>query len=66
MHPKDEEGYFSKDKSNYKNQNKRFRHKFTKESLSNLLNDYNFKILEHYDISEPENNKILQFIVSKK
>lgn len=66
LHEEDQEGYFSKEKSNYLNENVRFRHRFTKESLSNVFLKHNFSILEHYDISEPENDRIWQFIISTK
>lgn len=65
-HEIDEEGFFSKEKTNYKKENVRFRHNFTRESLDNLLEEHNFKILEHYEISEPENNRIWQFIIGCK
>lgn len=65
-HDIDEEGYFSKEKTNYKKENIRFRHNFTKESLANLLSEHKFKILEHYEITEPENNRIWQFIIGCK
>lgn len=66
LHSKDEEGYYSKTKSIYPNENKRFRHKYTKESLNKLFVDNGFLILEHYHISEPENNKEWQFVIAMK
>lgn len=66
LHEEDQEGYFSKEKSNYLNENVRFRHRFTKESLSKVFMKHNFSILEHYDITEPENDRIWQFIISTK
>lgn len=66
LHDKDEEGYFSKTKSIYPNENKRFRHRYTEESLFKLFTDNGFSVLEHYKISEPENDKIWQFVLAKK
>lgn len=65
-HETDEEGYFSKEKTNYKQENVRFRHRFTKDSLAQLFEKHNFKILEHYEIPEPENNRIWQFVIASK
>lgn len=47
-------------------ENIRYRHYFTKKSLSELLMKYKFNILEHYEIDEPENNRIWQFVVARK
>ena len=66
VHDKDEEGYFAKEKSNYSKQNVRFRHHFTNASLEKLLINHNFKILEHYEIPEPENNRLWQFLIATK
>lgn len=65
-HEIDEEGYFSKERTNYKHENIRFRHNFTKDSLANLLKEHGFKILEHYEITEPENDRIWQFVIVNK
>jgi len=65
-HEIDEEGYFSKEKTNYEQENVRFRHKFTKTALIQLFEEHKFKILEHYEISEPENNRIWQFVIACK
>lgn len=66
LHLVDEEGYLKKDKLNYTNENVRFRHRFTEKTLKDVLNDFNFKILEYYTISEPENDRIWQFCICKK
>ena len=63
---KDEEGYYSKTKMTYPNENKRFRHKYTKESFNKLFLDNGFIVLEHYIITEPENDRVWQFVVAKK
>ena len=63
---KDEEGFFSKTKSIYPNENARFRHKYTEDSLKQLFINNDFNILEYYQISEPENDRIWQFIVATK
>lgn len=65
-HNKDEEGYYSKIKEIYSNKNKRFRHRYTKESFNELFANNGFIVLEHYYISEPENNREWQFVLSKK
>lgn len=66
LHELDEEGYFSKEKVIYKEENIRFRHHFTNNSLEDLFKKYNFLIQEHYEIEEPENNRIWQFIIVTK
>ncbi len=65
-HEIDEEGYFAKEKTNYEQENVRFKRKFTKKSLIQLFEEHKFKILEHYEISEPENNRIWQFVIACK
>lgn len=62
----DEEGFFSKTKSIYPNENVRFRHNYTEESLKKLFTDNGFEVVDYYQIPEPENNKIWQFIIGKK
>lgn len=62
----DEEWYFSKTKSIYPNGNIRFRHHYTEDSLKKIFIINDFKILDYYQISEPENNKIWQFIIVTK
>ena len=62
----DEEGYFSKTKSIYSNENVRFRHNYTEQSLKKLFINNDFEILDYYQISEPENNRVWQFIVTTK
>lgn len=66
LNDKDEEGYFSKTKEIYPSENMRFRHKYTKESFNKLFVNNGLFVLEHYQISEPENNKIWQFVIAKK
>ncbi len=66
LHEQDKEGYFSKEKNNYSKENIRFRHQFTSESLNELFIKNNFSILEHYQITEPENDRIWQFIIAAK
>ena len=61
-----EEGFFSKTKSIYPNENVRFRHNYTEESLKKLFTDNGFEVVDYYQIPEPENNKIWQFIIGKK
>ena len=63
---KDEEGYFSKTKSIYSNEHVRFRHRYTEDSLKQLFINNGFNILEYYQISEPENDRIWQFVVANK
>lgn len=65
-HNKDEEGYYSKTKGIYPNENKRFRHRYTKETFNELFVKNGFIVLEHYQIFEPENNKEWQFVLAKK
>nr|MCR5186122.1 class I SAM-dependent methyltransferase [Clostridia bacterium] len=62
----DEEGYFSKTKSIYSNENVRFRHNYTEQSFKKLYINNDFEILDYYQISEPENNRVWQFIVTTK
>ena len=38
----------------------------TEESLKKLFTDNGFKVEDYYQIPEPENNKIWQFIIGKK
>ena len=66
LHEVDEEGYFSKKKDIYKEENVRFRRHFTRKSLEELFKKYKFQIQEHYEIEEPESNRIWQFIIVTK